>query len=193
MLAKRSRLDRGSVRAQQNLRRDIERVLHITGRMILRQVQTFEVVVVLLNLRSFFDRVAHAHERLHDLTKRLIQRMDMPFLLVTSRQRDIDRLTLDALLEALCLELSRFRCDDRLYIRADRIGQSPDDRTFCRREVLHGAEDRRQLALLSQEENFGILQRLLIACRMDLLLRLHLQFVQVFFHVGFQCVQLTFH
>ena len=25
------------------------------------------------------------------------------------------------------------------------------------------------------------------------LLSLHLQFVQIFFHVGFQCVQLTFH
>ena len=55
MLAKRSRLDRRCVRAQQDLRRDIERVLHITGRMILWQVQAFKVVVVLLDFRSFFD------------------------------------------------------------------------------------------------------------------------------------------
>ena len=119
--------------------------------------------------------------------------MDVSFLLMTGRQRDIDRLTPDAFFETLCLELSCFGCDDRFHVFADRICQSPDDRTFCRREIFHRAENRREFALLSQEENFGILQRFLIACRMDFLLRLNFQLIQVFFHVGFQCVQLTFH
>ena len=59
-------LDGRGVRAQEQRRRrrpvDEERVLRVARRMLRRKVQRLEVVVVVLELRTVGDRVAHAEE-----------------------------------------------------------------------------------------------------------------------------------
>ena len=57
----------------------IERVLHVAGRMILRQVQGLKVKIIVFDFRAFGDFKAHAHEDLFDLTQGERHRMQMPF------------------------------------------------------------------------------------------------------------------
>lgn len=68
----------------------IERVLHVAGRMILRQVQCLKVKIVIFNFRTFGDFKAHAHEDLFDLTQGERHRMQMPFGCLAARQGHVN-------------------------------------------------------------------------------------------------------
>ena len=90
-------LHRRGVRAQQHaravrLRREVERVVHLAGRMALGEVQRGEVVVVGLDVRPFGDREAHVGEDRGELVDHLADRMDAADLgrRLAHRQRDVD-------------------------------------------------------------------------------------------------------
>ena len=55
-------LNRGGLGSQHHLFIDIEGILLILGRMIGRDVQLLEVVLIVFHLRSFYHLVAHADE-----------------------------------------------------------------------------------------------------------------------------------
>ena len=59
-----ARLHAAGLGAQQEIVRNVEGVLHITGRMILGQIQRFKVKVVVVNFRAFDYVEAHMHEDL---------------------------------------------------------------------------------------------------------------------------------
>ena len=63
------------MRAQQLLRIDVERILHIAGRVIGRNVGAFKVVEVEFDFRTFGNGVAHADEQIFDFLADQCQRM----------------------------------------------------------------------------------------------------------------------
>ena len=63
------------VRAQEGVGREVERVLHVARRVIGRQVEGLEVVVVRLDLRPLRHREAQAREHGDDLVAHLGERM----------------------------------------------------------------------------------------------------------------------
>ncbi len=77
---------------EQRIRIDVERILHISCRVVLRNVGKLEVVVVLLNFRSFGNLVAHADEEVFNLLLNHDQRMNRSRLQPIAGQRDINLL-----------------------------------------------------------------------------------------------------
>ena len=59
--------------AQNDVVVHIEGVLRVPGRVVLGQVQKFEVVVVVFHLRAFHHFVTHAHKDVHHLVHGLVQ------------------------------------------------------------------------------------------------------------------------
>ena len=69
---------------------DIERILHIARRMILRDVGAFKVIEVQLDLRPFFHAVPQTDEQVFDLALHQLQRMDVAHIGLASLQGDVD-------------------------------------------------------------------------------------------------------
>ncbi|MNN45860.1 hypothetical protein D3C81_1602120 [compost metagenome] len=68
----RSYLNRGSLSTHQKILSQIEGVLHIASRMILRQIKCFEVVIILLYFRTLCDPVTHSNENILNILNDLI-------------------------------------------------------------------------------------------------------------------------
>ncbi len=72
------------------LRRDIERVVHLPRRMIGRDVELGEIVIVEFDVRAFGDGKAQIGEDRGDFVQHLADGMDGAARLGTRRQRHID-------------------------------------------------------------------------------------------------------
>jgi len=66
------------MRAQHHAVVDVKRVLHVARRMVERQVELGEVIIVILHLRAAKGGKAHADERIPDLAVGFGHRMQMP-------------------------------------------------------------------------------------------------------------------
>ena len=76
MLFHRSDLDWRGMRSEKQILTDVERVLIFTGRVSLRNIQRFEIVIVSLDLGSQKDAESHSHEYLLHLTEDPPDRVD---------------------------------------------------------------------------------------------------------------------
>ena len=66
------------MRAQHTVVGHEERVVHVARRMIARNVERLEVVIVVLDLGSLVDREAQLDEDVDDLVEHLRERMEVP-------------------------------------------------------------------------------------------------------------------
>ena len=123
---------RSSRREPSGLGREIERVVHLPRRMVFREVQLGEVVVVGLDVGAFRDRKAHVGEDGGELVDHLADRMHAAGLgrRLAHRQRDVDGLAVEAGIERGGAEL--------VLARGDRGG-----------DAILQAVDRRALTLRS--------------------------------------------
>ena len=137
-------LHRRGVGAQQQpravgLRVEIERVVHVAGRMALGEIELGEVVVVGLDVRPFGDGETHVGEDRGEFVDHLADRMHAPDLggRFAHRQRDVDRLGVEARVERGALE----RLAPRRERAVDAILEAVDERTLQLALVRrHGAE-----------------------------------------------------
>ena len=90
--------------AQQEFRRQVEGILHISRRVILRRVQRREVVVVGLDLGALIDLEAHGSEDVDQLVLHLGDRMEPSLLNADRGLGDVDLLPLIAHLKLLCAD-----------------------------------------------------------------------------------------
>ncbi len=84
-------LDRGGVGAQQAPVLQEEGVLGVAGRVVGREVEGLEVVVVVLDLRTLGDAVAEGGEDLHDLLGDQVNRVDAAQQRPAPGQGDVHR------------------------------------------------------------------------------------------------------
>ena len=82
--------------------RDIEGVLRVARRMILRDVQRLEVVVVELDLRAFRDREAKTEENLLELVEDDVQRMLLANHDLVARKGNVNGLGSELFSSAAC-------------------------------------------------------------------------------------------
>jgi hypothetical protein len=57
------------VRAQQQIRRQVEGVVHVARRVVEREIQRLEVVVIVFDLGTEFDRKSHRNKDVFDLAQ----------------------------------------------------------------------------------------------------------------------------
>ena len=180
----RADLHRGCLGTQNDIVRDIEGVLRVARRMILRDVQRLEVVVVELDLRAFRDREAKTEENLLELVEHDVQRMLLADDNVLTRQGNVDGLRLQLLLERSLLDQLLLLVNDGFDLRTNVVDQLTNNRTLLCGNVLHALEQRGQLTLFAEELNAGLVQRARILRGSELLLRGLQNALQLFFHTN---------
>ena len=98
------------LRTQQNISRYIERILFILGRMIRRNIQGLEIIIISLHLRTFHYLIPHAYKDTLHLFQHNGIRMPMSQLRLFGRKGYIDNLRLH-----LCLPDSPFDLPSALF------------------------------------------------------------------------------
>src|SRR5262249_5254675 len=83
-------LDRRGVGPEQRALADVERVLHVTRRVVSRNVERLEVVVVALDLRALGHREAKPREDGDDLVVHAGQRVERALGRPAARQRQVE-------------------------------------------------------------------------------------------------------
>ena len=121
----RADLHRRGVRAQQLAVREIEGVVHRARRMIVGDVERFEVVEVVFDLGTGLDFEAGLAEHLLDAQPHLRDRMQAAARLAASRQRDVDAFLRELRGDARLLELGALLLDALLDLFADAIEGAP--------------------------------------------------------------------
>ena len=135
---------------QQNVIRNIKGILCIARRMILRQIQRLEIVVVVFDLRSLRDGKSHSDEDIAQHRLRLRKRMTVPDRKFLSRNRYVKRFRCQPALELTLLFQLRF-CGKRLFDSASHfICQLPDKGTLLGRNVSHSAQNGGQLSFFTE-------------------------------------------
>ena len=138
------------LRAQQNILRDVEGILHIARGVILRQVERLKVVVVRLDLRAFLHRKAHLQKDFLDAVQRDRERMQMSDLHRAAGQRDIDLLGVDLGRQFTLGKFLRLLREELLEFGSRLVDDLADARTFLLRNCAHAAHECRQLSLFPQ-------------------------------------------
>ena len=118
--------------------------------MVGRNIQRLEIIVVLLDLRSFNYVKAHSDKNLLDLFERYRIRMPVTDLVLFCRESDIDGLSLKALFKCLLLHflpgLGHFLLDSGSGL----VYHSTDLWSVLRSYVLHALLDLGKLTLFSK-------------------------------------------
>ena len=152
-------LNRGGLRAEQNVVCDIEGVLRIACGVILGNVQRLEIVVVQLHLRPFDNRKAHADEDVLQFALYLGQRVNVTVRLRGSGHGNVQFFGFQFLFECARLRVANPFCNRFFNARADFVCQLSDLRAlFCGKRT-HTAQNGSQFAFLSEIANldlFGI-------------------------------------
>ena len=146
----RADLNRRGLRAENDVVGYIEGVLRIACRMILRNVQGFEIVVVGLDIRTLCDRESHADKDILDFIQNKIDRMLLADRNFSARHRDIQCLALELALEGNCFQTLLVLSQARFNRRAEVIDHLTKRRTFLRREAAHILHQSRDLALFAE-------------------------------------------
>jgi hypothetical protein len=153
--------------AQRGLVR-VERVLHVARGVVGRDVQRFEVVPVELDLRPARDLVAEPREDAGDLLGRpgdgvAVPARDEP----ARRERHVDGRALQLRLELRLLEPAAGAVELLLDVRLDAVRDLADARAVLGGELAHAAQHRGELALLAEEADPQLLERLLVGGARD--------------------------
>ena len=119
--------------------------------MILRDIQRLEIVVIVLDLRSFDDAEAHADKDVLHLLLNLRERMALADLRGFTGHCDIEALALQLLLESRALVSLSLLGDRVLDVLANLVRQLSHLRALLSRELSHSAKDAGELALLAQK------------------------------------------
>ncbi len=143
-------LNAGGLRAKQHVAIDVERILLVLCRVVRRDVQGFEVVVVLLDLRSVDDFIPHADEDVLDLLKCHRIRMQMAALHFPCRERHIDGLGRKTLVLQLLRDLRLRRCKCLFDLCSRLVHHLADLRAVFRCHRLHPLQDLRELTLFTE-------------------------------------------
>ena len=150
----RARLTGGSVRTQHHAVVDIEGILHVARRMVERQVQLREVVIVILHLRTTKRGEAHANERVADLAICPCHRMQ-----VAGRQpalagfRHIKRFLFKAAFEHQLRDLFAPHADGFLQLLLHGIRCLAELCALLLIKLAHGAQNLRQRTVAAQHGN----------------------------------------
>ena len=117
-------LHAGGMRAQQAAIAEVERVVHGARRVMRREVQRFEVVPVVLDLRAVGQLVAQSAENVGDALQRAADRMQPAPRAVPARQRYVDGFAGQARVERGVFQhgfADRQRLADRIARAIDRF------------------------------------------------------------------------
>ena len=143
----------------------IERVLHVPGRVVRRHVQRFEAVEVVVDLRErVVDLVAHRHEDVLELLPDHRQRVPAPDGAHPARQRHVHALPQELLVAPAALQLHPPRLEPRLDLLLDGVQLPPRLAPLVLPQLPQPPEEERQLpGLAAEEPRADVLQRLGIA------------------------------
>ena len=157
-LLHRARLYGRGLRAQEDVLRDIERVLHIACGVILRQIQRFEVEVVALDLGPLLDGKAHLQEDRLDAVQRDRERVQMSYGCRASRQGHVNLLGGNLVRKLPRRQFFGLRRKQRLNLGACLVDDLADARALLLCECAHAAEQRGHLALFPEKFHADIVE-----------------------------------
>ena len=167
-------LHRRGVRAQQHpravrLRREVERVVHLAGRMALGEIQLGEVVVVGLDVRTFGDGEAHVGEDRGELVHHLADRMHAARFgrRLAHRQRDVHGLGGEPRVERRALEAFAARVERRVDAVLEPVDRRALHLALVRRHAAQRLEQRRDRAALAERSDPHGFERGLVGGRGD--------------------------
>ena len=143
---------------QQHVRIEIESIVHGTRRVVARNVERFEVVVVVFDFRAFGDFVADAAEALLDALQRAGDRMQAAAQLATARQGDVDALRGQPGGQRGPFQLGLTRVQRILDLFLGHVDQRADLRPLFGRQVAQGLHHLGQFAFLAEVVNPDLLQ-----------------------------------
>ena len=130
-------LHRGGLGSEQNIVADVEGVLGISGRVVLRDVERLKVVVVQLDLRAGRNLKSHADDDLFELVQHDGQRVFFAQRLFLTRQGDVQRLAGKADIQRLGLQVGLGLLQHLLDVGANLVCQLADDRPLLGGELAH--------------------------------------------------------
>src|SRR6266851_8290699 len=122
--------------AQHRFRRDEEGVVHLTGRVIGRNVESGEVVVVVLDVRTAGDLESHCRKDGDSIIEHLEQRMQGTAWPLTARKTDINPLGGKAARALFFLPVSA-QGDNAFFEERFNLvgGLAADSALFCRQRT----------------------------------------------------------
>src|SRR3989338_9801134 len=83
-------LNRRGVCTEESTIIDIKRVVHVSRRVTFRKIESFKVIIVSFNFRTFMNRKTEISENINDLLHHLSERMLRAFWKFSTRERNID-------------------------------------------------------------------------------------------------------
>ena len=142
---------------QEDVIRNVHGVLHVPGRMVFRQIQALEVIVIRFDIRPFDDGEAHAQERVFHQAQSLMKGMFVAHDRFAARQGNVDFFRFD--LRSQFLGLDFFHLGLELFFDgiAGRVDELADFRPFFFGKILHFLHDCRQFPFFTQELDADIL------------------------------------
>ena len=182
----RAHLHRGGLRAQKNaaVLGQIERIRPFAGGVPLGGVELGEVILGLLDLRTFEDLEAHADEDVLDLVEHDVHRVLVTELRRFAGHGHIERLGLEAHLEHARIERLAALLERCLKLRAHLVCQLAHGRALLRRQAAHLLEDGGQLTLFAEVLHAQVFQRRDVVRLQNGVDRSLAQLLQHFFHAN---------
>src|SRR5690606_19327785 len=151
-------LDWRGLRPQEDLIRDVKGILHVSCRMVRRDVEGFKVVVVGLNLRALNHFKAQPYKDFLDLAQDLGKRVKPTLREPFARQGDIDRLGCKPRRDRGLFKFAPARLEGFVELVPQRIDRLAYDGTLLRRKLSHAAQKDGELSLFPQKLDSGILE-----------------------------------
>ncbi len=171
-----------SLGTQQDIPRDVKRILFVLRRMVRRNVKRLEVVIVLLHFRPFHYLIAHTDKDPLHFLQRNGAGMTVSYVVLPGRQCDVDDFLLHLRFPDRLLHLTDSLLQNPLDLFPRLIDQLPDFGTFFRRHILHALQHSRQLALFPQIIDSYFIQLIQRVAGCDLAQRFRLDLFQFLFH-----------
>ena len=163
-------LHRRGVGAQQQaravrLRIEEERVVHVARRMVFREIELGEIVVVGLDVRPFGDGKAHVGEDRGQFVDHLGDRMDAADLgrRLAHRQGDVDALGVEARFERRVLERLAARGERCVDAILQPVDQRPLGLALVRRQRAERLQQRGERAALAESCDARRFERRVVA------------------------------
>ncbi len=182
LLLHHAHLHRRGLRAQQDVVGDIERVLRVARRVVLRHVQGLEVVVVVLHLRPLDNAEPHADENPLDFPQFGAQRVAVAELPARAGQGHVDFLPLQPARGLRLLKLLRARRKFGFDVRADFVGQLAHGRSLLGGKAAHPLQNGGQLPLFAEVADPQLLQAPAVLRPAQFALRRLADCLQLLFH-----------
>ena len=132
---------------QDHIVRKIECVLHVPRRMVLGNIQGFEIIVIQLDFRPFGQLKAQTGEDLYQLIRHPVQNVRAAKGHPPARKGHVHIFRSQFTAFLFLLERSLFAVEFPLQFGLDFIGELPHFRAFLRGQVFQTPQKGRQLAL----------------------------------------------